>query len=579
MNHRLDPRVAALTLIAVGIACLPLILIGPQTGDSLYTNLSWASQFTEELFAGQWYPRWLAGLNAGAGSPVFFFYAPLPFYVTAAASMVCRPCGAVIQLGLAEALIVLASAAAFLVFARRFAGGRAAAVATLIYALAPYHFAMDVLRRQAIGEAAAYIGMPLALYFCDRLARGDGPRPRMVVGLAVSYALLVLSHLPATLLFSPFMLAWLLFAARRHQVAGALARVALAVMLGVALSAIYLLPALFEQGSITMSALYSAYYEYHRWFFFDGADSPNESLSRMLLLVFGCPTLALLVLAALLRRRLEADERRVLQATLFLVVGAWWLMTPLSYPVWWVLPLLQKVQFPWRVGIVIDLAMAIALAVAFEHLLRMRGPRRLLGLSVALAPLLLSLAMSAWYFAGALRLKSDPAHQAMIRQWIVSGEDTDEYMPSGIDRKRAELTATIAGRPLLQWNTEHGAVIASVWQGRRVVLETRLDQPAAITVRQFRFDGWHARVVGSGAELPVGRDHDGLIVLRVPAGLNEVELTLPPLPSERIGWAVSLCATLACLALWLRGRRQRGGRRRSAPVRDVPDTTITAPQG
>ena len=104
MNHRLDPRVAALTLIAVGIACLPLILIGPQTGDSLYTNLSWASQFTEELFAGQWYPRWLAGLNAGAGSPVFFFYAPLPFYVTAAASMVCRPCGAVIQLGLAEAL-------------------------------------------------------------------------------------------------------------------------------------------------------------------------------------------------------------------------------------------------------------------------------------------------------------------------------------------------------------------------------------------------------------------------------------------------------------------------------------------
>ena len=68
-------------------------------------------------------------------------------------------------------------------------------------------------------------------------------------------------------------------------------------------------------------------------------------------------------------------------------------------------------------------------------------------------------------------------------------------------------------------------------------------------------------------------------MLRVPAGLNEVELTLPPLPSDRIGWAVSLCATRACLGGWLRGRRHRGGRRRSAPVRDVPDTTITAPQG
>lgn len=581
MNHKFNLRFALLALIAVGVACLPLMLIGPQTGDSLYTNLSWASQFTEELFGGQWYPRWLSGLNAGAGSPVFFFYAPLPFYVSAAAALACQQCSEVIRLGLTEALIVLASAAAFLVFARRVAGGRAAAVASVVYALAPYHFAMDVLRRQAIGEAAAYIGMPLALYFCDRLVRGDGSRSRMTLGLAVSYTLLMLSHLPATLLFSPFLLGWGLFAARRQQRAAAVVHVGLAVTLGAALAAGYLLPALFEQGSITMSALYSAYYEYHRWFFFDGQDSPNEPLSRTLLLVFGCPTLALLGVWMLVRGRIDGGERRALRASLFFLAGAWWLMTPLSQPVWLLLPLLQKVQFPWRAGIVIDMAAAIGVAVAFEHLLRMRGPQRMLGLTAVIAPVALSLAMSAWYFAGALRLKSDPAHQTMIRQWIATGEDTDEYIPSGIDRKRPELTAAIARRPALQWNSGNGSVIASAWQGRRVLLDTQLDQPAEVTVRQFQFSGWRARVVGSGAELPVGRDHDGLIVLQVPAGLNAVELTLPLLPSERFGWATSLCALLVCLMLWLRGRRQRIGRTRSAAVRDMADTatTTTAPQG
>ena len=73
-------------LAAVTLACWPLLTHGPQTGDSLYLNLPWFHFFADEVLAGTPYPRWLMGMSAGAGSPVFFFYGAIPFYFTTLAT-------------------------------------------------------------------------------------------------------------------------------------------------------------------------------------------------------------------------------------------------------------------------------------------------------------------------------------------------------------------------------------------------------------------------------------------------------------------------------------------------------------
>jgi hypothetical protein len=39
------------------------------------------SSVASQLRQGEFYPRWLANMNAGLGSPVLFVYAPLPYFV------------------------------------------------------------------------------------------------------------------------------------------------------------------------------------------------------------------------------------------------------------------------------------------------------------------------------------------------------------------------------------------------------------------------------------------------------------------------------------------------------------------
>ena len=64
--------------------------------------------------------------------------------------------------------------------------------------LLPYHFEINLWRRQDIGELANYIWMPLILYYTEKMFDGR----HAFAGLAVSYALMMLSHLPSALLFS-----------------------------------------------------------------------------------------------------------------------------------------------------------------------------------------------------------------------------------------------------------------------------------------------------------------------------------------------------------------------------------------
>jgi uncharacterized membrane protein len=71
---------------------LSVVLVGRQFGtphfvscviDDSILQMSWVSQFSELLQEGQLLPRWLPHSNGGLGSPVFLFYSPLVYYVTA----------------------------------------------------------------------------------------------------------------------------------------------------------------------------------------------------------------------------------------------------------------------------------------------------------------------------------------------------------------------------------------------------------------------------------------------------------------------------------------------------------------
>lgn len=74
----------SLILLALGLlVTLPVFWSGNVIGDDSLHHLVRARHFIDHLVAGELYPRWLGGLNDGLGSPVMFFYGPVPYYLTA----------------------------------------------------------------------------------------------------------------------------------------------------------------------------------------------------------------------------------------------------------------------------------------------------------------------------------------------------------------------------------------------------------------------------------------------------------------------------------------------------------------
>ena len=79
----------ALVLAAVAAILLaPSLLEGTLISHSSPQNLTWAAQFADLFRAGILYPRWLPGSFGGLGSPTFYFYPPIAFWVDAVLSVV-----------------------------------------------------------------------------------------------------------------------------------------------------------------------------------------------------------------------------------------------------------------------------------------------------------------------------------------------------------------------------------------------------------------------------------------------------------------------------------------------------------
>ena len=85
----------ALVAVVATLICLPTFIYGAPYGHDTVYHMVYLSDFTAQLRDGDWYPRWLTHLNGGAGSPAFFFYAPVPFYIGALFdSVFCASCSA-----------------------------------------------------------------------------------------------------------------------------------------------------------------------------------------------------------------------------------------------------------------------------------------------------------------------------------------------------------------------------------------------------------------------------------------------------------------------------------------------------
>ena len=186
-------RPAALFAVAAAVLLLPSLLLGTMNSHSSPQNLTWAAQFADQFRAGVLYPRWLPASFLELGSPTFYFYPPIAFWVDALLSVVTFDALSVsYRLSFSLLILLWASGVAMHAWLKEEAvSPRVAFYGALAYVAAPYHL-LDHYYRGAYAEFAAYVVLPLVALSVRQIAAG---RRFGVVFLAISYAALPMAHL------------------------------------------------------------------------------------------------------------------------------------------------------------------------------------------------------------------------------------------------------------------------------------------------------------------------------------------------------------------------------------------------
>lgn len=569
---------------------LPLLFaaLGTPQGHSYGFNLSWHVAFGEALAQGALYPRHLPALNHGIGGLDFFFYGPLPFFVSAGpAAWLCPGCAPQTVFGLAGGLWLSAAMLAFWPLARRVAPPRAAALGCLVYALLPYHLGIDWGLRQAVGEYAAYAFLPLvALGQIDMLTRG---RARLALPLGVAGT--ILCHLPTALLaahvFGAVAAAWALIRAATdpHAVLPRLAGLAGLGLAGAALAGLYWLPALALLGDVSPDALYTEFLQPQTWLLPPAGRLENPGMYAVALAATatGCAAAGLAIARAAPGSRTALALWTALPLALVLVLN-----TRLSAPLWehWII---DRVQFPFRLFVFADLATALAAAALAARLWSAPGDRRPLVAAAPLAALglcaLAGLALSAQRIGNGLALTGTevrmiapveyhppPLAAAVAREAAASGYDdwrVVRVIGEHLDAIRAGTVAPdrlqVAPR---RWQIAPPATGPGSGKTGSGDAGSTGDAAAGRTGAGDGGDGGAAAMLpvpywrhlraetADGTPVALAADPDwGRVVVLAPEGAGAVTVRLPAHWSEIAGGGLSLAGLAACI--WIAAARRR----------------------
>lgn len=536
--------VIVLAAVAVLLSA-PMLTLGILYSHSSPYSLLWGTQFAEQFRAGILYPRWLAESFNGLGSPTFYFYAPLPFWFDALISVISfNMLPDHFRLSVTLLLMLYSSGLAMYAWLRHETRSRTASlVGAVAYMAAPYHM-LDLYVRGALAEYAAFAILPLVM-LAIRLA-ADGRRGGLAL-LSLAYAALLMTHLPTSLLATITVIpAYVLLRAwrldERRSAISLIARAVLAGTLGVGLAAIYLVPALSLQEWISSEILWGLpQYQPENWLPLRPGLWMEPSPHLVMHFVISAIISALFVALGLcaLWPMMAADRSRRVDMAFWiaLTLTAVALVTGLV-PGFWSLPLLGKVQFPWRLLLVVEFAAVTALCLAFTQARKAyRGSDYVYG-TVAAALLVAAVVASipgVWLLASdAIPRIEFTSANAPLRQF-----EALEYLPRGYAQANNRGFPELGADPLPAAPRIACEPVATICRADEkafgaltVVVES--PTPTTVTLRRFVFPGWRI-----GAGFPVVATDWRLVSFVAPAGRTTTSLERVMLPAEKWGLAIS----------------------------------------
>lgn len=488
---------------------------------------------------GQFPPRWATDMHFGYGSPFLGFNYQLPYYLGYLGHLARLPNIVIFKfllafsvifgaIGMYSAGLVITGSILFSLFV------------AVLYSYTPYQ-AIDHFVRGSLGEVFALALFPwiyLTGYF---LVKKPDTFKTIVLGIFLS--LLLLSHQPAALVAIPFFT--IIF------FSSAMLPLLKSLIVGLALSAYYWIPVIFEKKYIITSGPFNYFDQfpfikqliYSPWSYQGANPFSSDTFSfqigvvNLLILAFSL----VYFVSGLVKKSKSSLELRFFRSTLFMTLISIFLMNIRSDFIWRFLPLLQQIQFPWR------LLMFTTLFTPFLFLLTVKNlPRRITN-PITLILLVLSILVNVGYFRPGLIVERDDLYYNRIfltREVLSPGETisadylnfAEDYAPLP---KNAIRPSSLPSAKLTSRSADTKIAISSA---NPLLFKAKIENlvPETLTFHAFNYPGWEVFV--DGFKSKINNDDIGAITFDLTPGRHNLVISFTDTPVRLFSNIISLSA-------------------------------------
>ena len=358
-------------------------LLGIQDGYDISQHIRFAAAYQEAILNGSFIPVWADSDNLGFGSVGIRFYPPLADYLLAVTQIFTNDWYRSMEIN--SIFWMFPGCIGVYLWVKEFGSRTEAGFAGMLYAVVPYHV-LQIYDFSLYSEFAASAILPFSFLFATKLVKGDNKWD--IVGLAVSSSLLILTHLPSSLVglsglgvYSVLMIDW-------RSAAKQILKFAFAGVLAVSCSAFYLVRLITEINFVKhSSAEFSTGFYDHERHFFPLINHFGETYWLQYIWVIDVVVLltAALILPSLIAvifahaSKIPGNTRKkVFVALVGTGMFSLFMLSSWSAFAWDHLPFLEKIQFPWRflslTSVIAAVSVVLIPAVAKTHFKRFRKP-------------------------------------------------------------------------------------------------------------------------------------------------------------------------------------------------------------
>jgi len=500
--------------------------------------------------------RWVPDMGYGYGYPQFNYYPPLPYYVMTLIHLTGLSILTSVKIGFILTFVI--SGVGMYLLGNKLWGQYGGIISALFYLYAPYR-AVNVYDRGAMGEIWAMAFFPWIIWSMERIWQRN--KPIDILLLAISVSALMTSHLLSTLMIVPLLMIWWLVRTlqNRQNFTQNLISFIVSGLLGLGLSAYYLLPSLMEKQYAHLETLTMGYFNYlahfatlrqiitnTHWGYGSSLLGPYDDMS----LSIGIWHVIITIIAWTIVSIKFNKSKHFIWISSLVTTGFIYLFLvhQKSTFIWKLIPTLEWLQFPWRflapATFIFSLAAGAILYFPSSINKKLRINEIILLICIPLLFLNISYMRPRSWFPMTDEIKL--SGESWRKQQTISIFD---YLP--IDAKLPPADKA----PEKPWFAMSEGEITNYSKGSNwQKIELNSTTKNVVLVPLFYYPGWQVEV--NDQIVPINKDNDlGLITFEVNSGFSQVLIKLVNTPIRLISNGVTLISILIAILLIFRSNK------------------------